>query len=76
MVGNTPQLYICWKAIAERLRRLVWEPKATFFIDVYADFNLSELEKEILRISEETSSKGTEFPPLEILERHNCIIES
>lgn len=75
VVGNTPQLYICWKAIAERLRRLVWEPNADFFIDVYADFNLHELEMEIQKVSEATMNNGVSFPPLDILERHNRIIE-
>ena len=75
VISKTPHLYICWKPLAYRLQGLFWE--RTCGVDPHPEdlIDFEEMEDEIWQLVRSASKEGISFPPRNILERHNRIIE-
>ncbi len=75
VVGKTPHLYICWRALATRIRTVLWDPTGIKSPNPGLEIDLDEMEIKIEQLARATSKEGISFPSRGILERHNRAIE-
>lgn len=75
VVGSTPQLYICWKPLMQRITHALWE---SFLSDPDKQVVIEpeKIERKIHQARLNAEKRGVSFPPPDILERHNRIIKN
>ncbi len=75
VMGKYPQLYICWKSIAQRAKKVIWQPEHSYTMEATLNVSLSDLELKIDAVKQESEKKGISFPPPDIVSRHNRFLD-
>lgn len=76
VIGRSPHLYISWKILANRIDKIVWDAGGTKPGKVKERLKVPDFENKIEEIKFGTIKReGIAFPPREIFERHNRIME-
>ncbi|MES9964546.1 MAG: hypothetical protein ABW116_13505 [Candidatus Sedimenticola sp. 20ELBAFRAG] len=74
VIGKTPHLYICWKALAARIRTVFWDYKGVKSPSNTQMIGTNEMEAQIEQAVKSANNKGLLFPPRTLLDRQNRIV--
>lgn len=70
-IGETPHLYLTWKLLAARLRKIMWDPTGIRAPSPNAELDIDGLDAQITHAVWCAKQDGTIFPPREIVDLHN-----